>query len=67
MEKVVNTLEGPNEDRTMATGLHRVHDIFCVKCGSNVGWRYVTAYDPAQKYKEGKYVLEVTRLKFDVP
>jgi DNA-directed RNA polymerase subunit N (RpoN/RPB10) len=43
----------------MITGLHNVVDIFCVGCGSNVGWKYEFAHEKSQKYKEGKSVLEL--------
>ncbi|KAH0457601.1 hypothetical protein IEQ34_012916 [Dendrobium chrysotoxum] len=56
--KVVNVTIGLKEDRMMMTGMHTVSDIFCVGCGSNVGWKYVAAYDKGQKYKEGKFILE---------
>ena len=62
----------------MTTGNHTVRDIYCVKCGETLGWKYVRtcskgmfrcgsrskglsqdrAYEPSQKYKEGKYILE---------
>ncbi|KVI09967.1 Yippee-like protein [Cynara cardunculus var. scolymus] len=61
----VNVTVGAKEDRLMMTGLHTVADIFCVKCGSIVGWTYETAHDKNQKYKEGKSVLE--RLKLSGP
>ncbi|KAJ6718032.1 PROTEIN YIPPEE-LIKE CG15309-RELATED [Salix purpurea] len=60
--KVVNVFAGEKEDRSMITGLHTVADIFCVGCGSIVGWKYVTAHDKSQKYKEGKSVLERFKL-----
>ncbi|KAL2555740.1 Yippee family putative zinc-binding protein [Forsythia ovata] len=56
--KVANVTVGETEERTMMTGLHIVADIFCVQCGSNVGWKYETAHEKSQKYKEGKSVLE---------
>ncbi|ESW13768.1 hypothetical protein PHAVU_008G224700 [Phaseolus vulgaris] len=56
--KVVNVSAGENEDRQMLTGMHTVADIFCVGCGSIVGWKYETAHEESQKYKEGKSVLE---------
>ncbi|KAL6131593.1 hypothetical protein ACLB2K_069967 [Fragaria x ananassa] len=56
--KVVNVTCGETEERAMMTGLHTVADIFCVGCGSIVGWKYETAHDKSQKYKEGKSVLE---------
>ncbi|KAJ8769447.1 hypothetical protein K2173_002937 [Erythroxylum novogranatense] len=56
--KVVNTSMGKLEERMMMTGMHTVADIFCVRCGSIVGWKYETAHEKGQKYKEGKSVLE---------
>nr|XP_019068519.1 protein yippee-like isoform X1 [Solanum lycopersicum] len=56
--KVVNVTSGEMEDRVMMTGVHTVADIFCVCCGSIVGWKYETAHEMSQKYKEGKSVLE---------
>ncbi|KAF9676921.1 hypothetical protein SADUNF_Sadunf08G0053600 [Salix dunnii] len=57
-EKVANVFVGEKEERMMITGLHAVADIFCVGCGSIVGWKYETAHEKSQKYKEGKSVLE---------
>ncbi|XP_072966992.1 protein yippee-like [Typha angustifolia] len=56
--KVVNVTVGLKEERMMITGLHTVSDIFCVGCGSIVGWKYDSAHEKAQKYKEGKFILE---------
>ncbi|CAH2057536.1 unnamed protein product [Thlaspi arvense] len=61
----VNVTLGEREDRMMMTGLHTVADIFCVGCGSIVGWKYETAHEKHQKYKEGKSVLE--RFKISGP
>ena len=47
------------------TGRHCVLDIECKGCGTIVGWKYATAYEPDQKYKEGKYVIERTLLVVD--
>ncbi|KAK8711957.1 hypothetical protein V6N13_147211 [Hibiscus sabdariffa] len=57
-DKVVNITVGEKEERMMMTGLHTVVDIFCVGCGSIVGWKYEAAHDKTQKYKEGKFILE---------
>ncbi|XP_074308151.1 protein yippee-like [Silene latifolia] len=56
--KVVNVTVGEADDRMMMTGMHTVADIFCVGCGSIVGWKYESAHEKSQKYKEGKSVLE---------
>ncbi|GFY83768.1 Yippee family putative zinc-binding protein [Actinidia rufa] len=69
-DKVVNVTLGEKEERMMMTGMHTVVDIFCVGCGSLVGWKYVrwlahlfsvaaeAAFEKNQKYKEGKFILE---------
>ncbi|XP_039019786.1 protein yippee-like [Hibiscus syriacus] len=61
----VNVTSGEKEDRMMMMGLHTVADIFCVGCGSIIGWKYEFAHEKNQKYKEGKYVLE--RFKVSSP
>ena len=56
----------------MTTGQHVVRDIACCKCETTLGWKYVRprerseyvlisqdhATEQAQKYKEGKFILE---------
>ncbi|PRQ42958.1 hypothetical protein RchiOBHm_Chr3g0463261 [Rosa chinensis] len=58
LDNVVNVTDGEKEERIMITGLHTVVDIFCVSCGSIVGWKYEAAHEKSQKYKEGKFILE---------
>ncbi|XP_031103671.1 protein yippee-like At3g08990 isoform X1 [Ipomoea triloba] len=57
-ENVVNVFEGEREERMMMTGMHTVVDIYCVGCCSLLGWKYESAEDKSQKYKEGKFILE---------
>ncbi|KAL0426253.1 UNVERIFIED_CONTAM: protein yippee-like [Sesamum latifolium] len=57
-DKVVNVTVGEKEERMMMTGMHTVVDIFCVACGSIVGWKYEAAHEKSQKYKVGKFILE---------
>lgn len=40
----VNVYLGPESQKTMMTGLHRVSDIFCKICFKTVGWTYVTKH-----------------------
>ena len=53
---------GTQEDRELMTGTHTVADIFCNICGESLGWKYLKAFDEAQKYKEGRYIVEVRTL-----
>jgi len=64
-DQVVNVLEGKLETRTMTTGMHAVRDIYCVECKRVMGWKYEKAYEESQRYKEGKYILEVARTVLD--
>ncbi|CAA7018010.1 unnamed protein product [Microthlaspi erraticum] len=38
------------QEYRMMTGMHTVVDIYCVKFGSCVGWRYEVAFEKKQKY-----------------
>jgi hypothetical protein len=42
----------------MMTGLHTVKSVICKKCRVVIGWTYVFAYEPREKYKEGKFIIE---------
>lgn len=55
---VLNTNSGPTENRLLLTGLHVVTDIYCNYCDTRLGWKYLEAFEEAQKYKEGKFILE---------
>ncbi|PWN54158.1 yippee-like protein [Violaceomyces palustris] len=57
-DKVVNVTLGEPDDRNMTTGLYTVRDIYCIKCEATLGWKYDKAYVAAEKYKEGKFILE---------
>ncbi|XP_031484880.1 protein yippee-like [Nymphaea colorata] len=60
--KAVNVSLGEKAERMMTTGLHTVADLFCIACGSIVGWKYEVAPDRIQKYKEGKYILVMRKV-----
>jgi len=62
VEQVVNFWKGPTTERRLMTGLHLVADIYCAGCGTLFGWTYERAFDPSQKYKEGKFVVEKTKV-----
>ena len=59
---VVNVGCGPAEERVLLTGLHAVADIFCECCKTTLGWKYEHAYESSQKYKEGKYIIELIHM-----
>lgn len=61
-DSVVNVTAGKQEERSMTTGKHLVRDIACRQCHENVGWKYDKAYEPNEKYKENKFILEAELL-----
>ena len=61
-DAATNVSTGPAERRVLITGLHSVCDLYCVGCGALVGWKYERAFEESQKYKEGKYILEKTKM-----
>ncbi|KAK7830235.1 protein yippee-like, partial [Quercus suber] len=58
----MNIVIGPKEDRHLMTGLHTVADIYCADCHEVFGWKYERAYEATQKYKEGKFILEKSKI-----
>lgn len=61
-DNVVNIIEAEAMERNMTTGRHVVRDILCRQCKETVGWKYDKAYEQPEKYKEGKFILEVELL-----
>ncbi|XP_039292842.1 protein yippee-like 1 isoform X2 [Nilaparvata lugens] len=59
---VVNVGCGPAEERVLLTGLHAVADIYCECCKTTLGWKYEHAFESSQKYKEGKYIIELAHM-----
>ena len=43
-------------------GLHAVADIFCDCCKTTLGWKYEHAFESSQKYKEGKFIIELAHM-----
>jgi len=59
---VVNVGCGPAEERVLLTGLHAVADIYCESCKTTLGWKYEHAFESSQKYKEGKFIIELAHM-----
>ena len=53
---------GNTEIRMLSTGIHTVADISCHVCRSKIGWIYMKAHELNQKYKEGKCVVEKSKV-----
>lgn len=59
---VINVYCGTAVHRALNTGSHAVADIFCTNCDTTLGWKYEKAYVEGQKYKEGKYIIELAHV-----
>ena len=59
---VVNVYIGQAQERYLLTGRHSVADIHCESCKTTIGWKYEQAFESSQKYKEGKYIIELIHL-----
>lgn len=62
MDKVINVTIGVKEERMLMTGMHTVADISCKVCATKIGWKYLHAFEEAQKYKENKYIIEKAKV-----
>lgn len=60
--KVVNIGCKQAVQRELLTGLHAVADIYCDNCETTLGWKYEQAFVASQKYKEGKYIIELVHM-----
>ena len=60
--KVVNISCKQAVERELLTGPHAVADIYCNSCETTLGWKYEHAFVPEQKYKEGKYIIELVHI-----
>lgn len=60
-----NVKEGERENKVLMSGRHVIASIRCTGCDTELGWRYFVSPDSSQKYKEGKYILEKSRIYKD--
>lgn len=58
----MNIIVGEKSDKQLLTGLFAVADIYCSNCGEVLGWKYVKAYNESQRFKEGKYIIELAKI-----
>ena len=57
-QNVKNVVLGDEEEVLLATGLHRIANVFCLECGERLGWKYIDTREYSQRYKLGKTILE---------
>lgn len=51
------------EVRKLMTGMFKVKDVKCKQCLTTIGWKYLEASAPSQKYKENHFVIEAILIK----
>ncbi|KAK6204560.1 uncharacterized protein RJT21DRAFT_111130 [Scheffersomyces amazonensis] len=52
------------QEKEMRTGFYLVDDIRCHQCKLNLGWYYKKSFTYRETYKEGKFVIEKSFIKF---
>lgn len=57
-DTAINVTCGESTEREMTSGTHVVKDVFCIRCHSLIGWKYLKAYNITEEYKVGKLCLE---------
>ena len=51
----------------MDTGAHTVQECACARCGAYLGWRVARAHESSEKWKEGRFLLELALLAESAP
>lgn len=54
---------GSKREEVLSTGRYTLVDVACRGCSTRLGWRYLTAARPEQRYKEGALLLEQAALQ----
>ena len=61
-DQVINVSCGLAMEKLLLTGLHAIADICCNNCRTTLGWKYEHAFESSQKYKEGKFIIELAHM-----
>ncbi|KJH47794.1 yippee putative zinc-binding protein [Dictyocaulus viviparus] len=56
--RVANIRQGVPIIHRLITGYHIVRDVFCILCDTKLGWVYEFIQASAERYKEGKFVID---------
>ena len=43
----------------MTSGAYTIQEIMCLGCSSYLGWKMIHAHERAERWKEGKHILEL--------
>ncbi|KAG7220447.1 hypothetical protein INR49_003316 [Caranx melampygus] len=60
--KCAQQLEGEKHPRASVADILVLSDIYCENCKTTLGWKYEHAFESSQKYKEGKFIIELAHM-----
>ncbi|XP_051149295.1 protein yippee-like At4g27745 [Andrographis paniculata] len=58
----MNIRLGRSRHRKLTTGEYILADIYCEDCNSLLGWKFLLAEDDSEKYKEGNFLLDTSKV-----
>ncbi|GAA6043977.1 hypothetical protein JCM8097_003416 [Rhodosporidiobolus ruineniae] len=56
---------GKQASKNLISGKHVIAPIYCSGCSTELGWKYFSSPESSQKYKEGKVILERSKIYKD--
>ncbi|KAH9830126.1 uncharacterized protein C8Q71DRAFT_717313 [Rhodofomes roseus] len=59
----LNTVLAAPSILLMDTGAHTIQEAACAPCGTYLGWKIVRAHEASEKWKEGRFLLELALLE----
>ncbi|KAL0080662.1 hypothetical protein J3Q64DRAFT_1001985 [Phycomyces blakesleeanus] len=62
VDEVVNVGMGEREERVLPSGPHIIADIYCCVCHATIGWKHIIASKEEERYKDGLWMIEQTRV-----
>lgn len=63
VDNVINVrLDDQEVMKIMRTGEYGIKAIYCIQCNINLGWKYITSVSVHERYKVGKFVIEMNLL-----
>ncbi|GAA5878377.1 hypothetical protein JCM1840_001397 [Sporobolomyces johnsonii] len=65
LRSVLNADVGQQAAKQLISGRHIIAPLTCNGCSTELGWKYFVSPDSSQKYKEGKYILEKSKIYKD--
>ncbi|KAL5736966.1 hypothetical protein ACOSQ2_031754 [Xanthoceras sorbifolium] len=50
------------EEKRLIYGVYTIANIYCSKCGQELGWHYLRAHDLKNRCKEGNFIIEKLKM-----